>query len=252
MNTRRNFLKNTALAAMGMTLIPETVKATVKENAGSRHVTLKKDSIILFQGDSITDAGRKREAADPNSTDMLGMGYPLFTAASILQKHAGKQPKIYNRGISGNKVFQLRERWETDTLAYRPDILSILIGVNDYWHTLTGGYKGTAEIYENDLRSLLKYTREKLPAVQLIICEPFILKGGSAIKENEWLPMFNDYRIAAKKLAAEFKATFVPFQAAFEEALKTAPASHWSSDGVHPNLPGRQLMAETWLKTTGL
>lgn len=252
MNTRRNFLKSTALAAMGMALIPEIVKASVKENAGSRRVTLKKDSVILFQGDSITDAGRKREAVACNSIDMLGTGYPLLTAASMLKKHAGKQPKIYNRGISGNKVFQLRERWETDTLAFMPDVLSILIGVNDYWHTLTGGYKGTVEVYENDLRSLLEYTKEKLPAVQLVICEPFILKGGSAIKESEWLPMFNDYRLAAKKLATAFSAVFVPFQAAFEEALKAAPASYWSSDGVHPDLPGRQLMAEVWLKATGL
>jgi lysophospholipase L1-like esterase len=146
MNTRRKFLKNTALAGMGMALIPEIVKATVKESTGNKNVILKKDSVILFQGDSITDAGRKRETINYNSIDMLGMGYPLFTAASILKKHADKQPKIYNRGISGNKVFQLRERWEIDTLTFMPNVLSILIGVNDYWHTLTGGYKGTIEV----------------------------------------------------------------------------------------------------------
>jgi lysophospholipase L1-like esterase len=252
MNTRRNFLKNAALAGMGMALIPEIVKASVKENADSKNIVLRKDLVILFQGDSITDAGRKREAAACNSTDMLGMGYPLFTAASILKKHADKQPKIYNRGISGNKVFQLRERWEIDTLAFMPDVLSILIGVNDHWHTLTGGYKGTFEVYENDLRGLLKYTKEKLPFVQLVICEPFILKGGSAIKENEWFPIFDKYRAAAKKLATEFNAIFVPFQTAFDEAIKVAPARYWSADGVHPDLPGRQLMAEVWLKATGL
>jgi lysophospholipase L1-like esterase len=252
MNTRRKFLKTTALAGMGMALIPEIVKATVTESAGNKNVILKKDSVILFQGDSITDAGRKREAVNCNSIDMLGMGYPLFTAASILKKHADKQPKIYNRGISGNKVFQLQERWEIDTLAFMPDVLSILIGVNDYWHTLSGGYKGTIEVYENDLRNLLKYTKEKLPNVQLVICEPFILKGGSAIKESEWLPMFNDYRIAAKKLATEFNTIFVPYQTAFDEAMKAAPARYWSTDGVHPDLPGRQLMAEVWLKATRL
>jgi lysophospholipase L1-like esterase len=252
MNTRRNFLKNTALAGMGMALIPEIVKASVNENSEIQGVSLKKDSIILFQGDSITDAGRKREAVNCNSTDMLGLGYSLFTATSILKKHADKQPKIYNRGISGNKVFQLRERWETDAIAFTPDVLSILIGVNDYWHTLSHGYKGTLEIYENDYRDLLKLTKEKLPNVQLVICEPFILKGGSAIKEDAWLPMFNDYRAAAKKLASEFKAVFVPFQAAFDKAMKVAPTKYWSADGVHPDLPGRQLMADVWLKATGL
>jgi lysophospholipase L1-like esterase len=102
------------------------------------------------------------------------------------------------------------------------------------------------------LRNLLKYTKETLPDVQLVICEPFILKGGSAIKESEWFPMFNDYRIAAKKLATEFKTIFVPYQTAFDEAMKAAPTRYWSADGVHPDLPGRQLMAEVWLKATGL
>jgi lysophospholipase L1-like esterase len=252
MNTRRNFLKNTALAGMGMALLPEIANAAVKEQAQTKKIALKKDSVILFQGDSITDAGRKRDANTCNSIDMLGFGYPLFTAASLLEKHADKQLKIYNRGISGNKVFQLRERWEVDTLAFMPDILSILIGVNDYWHTLTGGYKGTIEIYENDLRNLLKYTKEKLPDLQLVICEPFILKGGSAIKESDWLPMFDAYRAAAKKLATEFSAIFVPYQSAFDGAMKLAPATYWSADGVHPDLPGRQLMAEVWRKATGL
>ncbi|MDR2148079.1 MAG: SGNH/GDSL hydrolase family protein [Tannerella sp.] len=249
MSTRRNFLKNTALAGMGMALIPEIARAAVKENADSQNITLKKDAVILFQGDSITDGGRKREAEICNTIDMLGLGYPLFTAASLLEKHAGKQLKIYNRGVSGNKVFQLRERWDADTLAFTPDVLSILIGVNDYWHTLSENYSGTLEVYENDLHNLLQYTKDKLPNAQLVICEPFILKGGSAIDEEKWLPMFDAYRSAAKKLATEFQAIFVPFQSAFDEAMKHAPATYWSADGVHPGLPGRQLMAEVWLKT---
>jgi lysophospholipase L1-like esterase len=253
MNTRRNFLRNTALAGLGIAFLPDIAKAAVEETtAKNKKIALKKDAVILFQGDSITDASRKREANDCNTIDMLGMGYPLFTATSLLEKQAAKSPKIYNRGISGNKVFQLRERWDTDTLAFKPDVLSILIGVNDYWHTLSGKYDGTIEVYENDYRNLLKYTAEQLPNTQLVICEPFILLGGSAIKEKEWLPMFDAYRVAAKKLAAEFNAVFVPFQSAFNEAVKLAPATYWSADGVHPGLPGRQLMAEVWLKATGL
>ena len=254
MNTRRDFIRKTAWAAAGMAIIPEIANAAVsRHNAlNQQSVTLKRDSVILFQGDSITDAGRKRESNTCNHIDQLGYGYALFTATSILAKHADRQPKIYNRGISGNKVYQLRERWEIDALAFMPDVLSILIGVNDYWHTLTGNYKGTVQTYEDDLRNLLKYTKEKLPKLQLVLCEPFALSGGSAIKDNEWFPMFNDYRASLKKLADEFNAVFVPFQAAFDEAVKKAPATWWSGDGVHPDLPGRQLMAEVWLKATGL
>ena len=254
MNTRRDFLKKAAFAGAGMAMIPHIAEAVVNETymVNTKKVTLKKDSVILFQGDSITDCGRKRESITCNNTDQLGGGYALFTAASILKSQADKQPKIYNRGISGNKVYQLRERWEIDTLSFMPDVLSILIGVNDYWHKLNGKYNGTVEIYENDLRDLLKYTKEKLPNIQLVLCEPFALSGGSAINDAEWFPVFDNYRASLKKLAGEFNAVFVPFQAAFDEAVKVAPATYWSTDGVHPDLPGRQLMAEVWLKATGL
>ncbi|MDR3309501.1 MAG: SGNH/GDSL hydrolase family protein [Tannerella sp.] len=254
MNTRRDFLKRAALAGVGAALIPEIAAAAVREQqfTNAKKITLNKDSVILFQGDSITDCGRKRESISCNNADQLGLGYALFTATGILNRHADKLPKIYNRGISGNKVFQLRERWEIDTLAFMPDVLSILIGVNDYWHTLSSGYKGTVEIYENDLRSLLKYTKEKLPATQLALCEPFAIKGGSAINEDTWFPAFDGYRKSLKKLAAEFDTVFVPFQSAFDEAVKLAPPTYWSADGVHPDLPGRQLMADTWIAATGL
>lgn len=254
MNNRRDFLKKGTMAGLSLMMLPELAKAVVKEQNGvsAPKIQLKKDSVILFQGDSITDSGRNRESNICNTFDQLGSGYALFTATQLLKDHADKQLKIYNRGISGNKVFQLRERWEMETLAFMPDVLSILIGVNDYWHTLGGGYKGTLEIYENDLRALLKYTKEKLPNVQLVLCEPFAVKGGSAIDEPKWFPMFDDYRKALKQIATDFNAVFVPYQSAFDAAMKLAPARYWAADGVHPDLPGRQLMADVWLEATGL
>ncbi|MDR2027012.1 MAG: lysophospholipase, partial [Prevotellaceae bacterium] len=112
--------------------------------------------------------------------------------------------------------------------------------------------KGTLDIYENDLRGLLQYTKDKLPDVQLVLCEPFALRGGSAIDEAKWFPAFDGFRKSLKKLAGEFNTVFVPFQSGFDEAMKLAPARYWSADGVHPDLPGRQLMADMWLEATGL
>ncbi|MDR1336587.1 MAG: SGNH/GDSL hydrolase family protein [Tannerella sp.] len=254
MNTRRDFLKKGALAGMGMMTLPGLAGAAVngRNGANAPKIALKNDSVILFQGDSITDSGRNRESNVCNTPEQLGGGYALFTAAQLLKTHADKRLKIYNRGISGNKVFQLRDRWETDALAFMPDVLSILIGVNDFWHSLTGGYKGTVEVYENDLRALLTYTKNKLPNVQLVLCEPFALRGGSAIDEPKWFPAFDGFRESLAKLAGEFKAVFVPFQSGFDAAVKVAPARYWSTDGVHPDLPGRQWMADMWLEATGL
>ncbi|MDR2389843.1 MAG: SGNH/GDSL hydrolase family protein, partial [Tannerellaceae bacterium] len=213
---------------------------------------LKKDAVILLQGDSITDAGRERENNLSNSLPMLGTGYSLFLAGKLLSSKADRQLKIYNRGVSGNKVYQLRERWEMECLALRPEVVSILIGVNDFWHTLTGGYKATVEVYEEDYRNLLAYTLEKLPGVQLVIGEPFALRGGAAVEDARWFPAFDAYREVARKLAGEFNAVFVPYQAGFEAAIRLASTRYWSYDGVHPDLPGRQLMADLWLEATGL
>ena len=254
MKTRREFLKKGALAGLSLTMLSELAKAIVHEQNGvvATKINLKKDSVILFQGDSITDGGRNKESNVSNTPDQLGNGYALFTSTQLLKTHADKQLKIFNRGISGNKVYQLRERWEAEALAFSPDVLSILIVVNDFWHTLTGGYNGTVEMYDNDLRALLKLTKDRLPNVQLVLCEPFAVKGGTAIEESKWFPKFDAYRLAMKKLSDEFSAVFVPFQSAFDEALKLAPASYWANDGVHPGLPGRQLMADVWLEATGV
>ncbi|MDR2027769.1 MAG: lysophospholipase, partial [Prevotellaceae bacterium] len=104
MNTRRNFLKKGALAGMGMMMLPELVRAAVNRENGvnAPKISLKNSRVILFQGDSITDCGRKRESNVCNVHEQLGSGYPLFTATQLLKTHADRQLKIYNRGVSGN------------------------------------------------------------------------------------------------------------------------------------------------------
>lgn len=204
------------------------------------------DATILFQGDSITDAGRSRKTADtPNDPGALGGGYASLAAAALLEDAGATPPRIFNRGISGHKVFQLEERWDRDTLALQPDVLSILIGVNDIWHTKSHGYDGTVEVYERDYSALLTRTREALPEVRLIVCEPFVLRCGAV--DGSWFPEFDEYRAAAKRVAEAHGADFVAFQSAFDAALAEHPAEHWAPDGVHPSAAGAALMAKEWL-----
>ncbi len=201
---------------------------------------------ILFQGDSITDAGRDRKReSNANDARALGNGYVLFAASQLLADRADAGLKIYNRGISGNKVFQLAERWDKDCIALKPHIVSILIGVNDIWHTLNGQYDGTVETYEKDYRALLGRTQRELPGVRLVVCEPFVLRCGAV--NNKWFPAFDGYRAAARRVATDFHSLFVPFQAMFDKAVQVAPPAHWAADGVHPTLAGASLMARTWL-----
>ena len=248
---RRNFLIKTAATGTTALLLPKIVHAAMNETASTsaaKRYKLSKGDVILFQGDSITDAGRKREdEATPNSPSAFGVGYALFTAASLLANHPDDGLNLYNRGISGNKVFQLAERWDNDCLALKPNILSILIGVNDFWHTKTGGYTGTVETYATDYQKLISQTKSALPNVKIVILEPFIIRGGAALG-NTWETDFAPYRNTAKKIASDNGLIFVPLQSVFNEALNHAPANYWGKDGVHPSIAGAQLMSQAWLK----
>lgn len=246
-NSRRNFLKKAALTGFAAISIPEILSAAMSEGSVKK-IQLAKDSVVLFQGDSITDAGRNREDNGFNTAKVLGTGYAMLAAADLLAEYPSLNLKVYNRGISGNKVYQLAERWEKDCLELKPDVLSILIGVNDFWHKLNGNYSGTIDIYINDFVALLKRTRKSFPNVKLIIGEPFAVPGIKAV-DAKWYPEFYEYQVAAREIAAQFGAALIPYQKIYDEAQKQAPGVYWTGDGVHPTLAGAQLMAEAWTET---
>jgi lysophospholipase L1-like esterase len=247
---RRTFLKASGTAVGLSTLLGlsgTSTTAAAEAWPPTARSLIRDGDVVLFQGDSITDAGRSREkGAEANNQPGMGSGYAWLAGAELLVDRPKAGLKVYNRGISGNKVFQLAERWQTDCLDLKPNLLSILIGVNDFWHTLDGKYNGTVEVYERDYRALLNRTRKALPKVKLVICEPFVLRCG-VVNEN-WFPQFDGYRAAAGRVAKDFHATFIPFQAMFDQAIKYAPPERWAKDGVHPTADGASLMAQNWLR----
>ena len=246
-NSRRNFLRTAALSTLAATSIPEIVAAAYKPT-GSKKITLTNEDIILFQGDSITDARRKKDDTNSNSPAALGTSYPFLATAEMLYRFPGKSLKCYNKGVSGNKVYQLADRWQADCLDLKPTVLSILVGVNDFWHTLVNGYTGTIKTYRDDYKTLLDRTKQALPDVKLIIGEPYAVIGVKSV-DDKWYPAFNDYRAAAREIADSFGAVFIPYQEIYDKAQKSAPGSYWTIDGVHPSLAGAKLMAEAWLQT---
>jgi lysophospholipase L1-like esterase len=247
--SRRSFIKRTGVASAA-TIAALSEASTSRALEGfepASRALIGKGDVVLFQGDSITDAGRSREKATvSNEQPGMGSGYAWLAAAELLVERGEDALSFYNRGISGNKVYQLAERWKEDCLDIKPNVLSILIGVNDLWHKLNGKYDGTLEIYERDYRALLERTRKALPGVKLVVCEPFVLRCGGV--NDKWFPEFDGYRAAAKKIAKHFRARFVPFQTMFSEAVKHAPPEHWASDGVHPTPAGASLMAYFWIR----
>lgn len=193
---------------------------------------------VLFQGDSITDGNRGR-SADPNH--ILGHGYQFIIGAKFGAAFAPLGLEFFNRGVSGNTVLDLQKRWEKDTLELKPDVLSILIGVNDQSHGVP------VEQYEQVYDELLTQARAANPKLRLVLCEPFTLPVG-AKKENwdTWRSGIQARQEAVARLAAKHHAILVRFQSVFDAACKIAPAEHWIWDGVHPTYSGHQIMADEW------
>lgn len=201
--------------------------------------------VLLFQGDSITDTGRSREADVPANVG-LGTGYALMTAAELLASQPEKDWQIYNRGISGNRVVDLYARWKIDALNLCPDVLSILIGVNDTWHEKNNRNGVEVERYDMIYRMLLDWTKKVLPETKLILMEPFVLVTGAV--EADWVADIDARRQVVKKIAADYGAVFLPLQEMFNEACKLAPMEYWLRDGVHPTAAGHKLITDAWLK----
>ncbi len=237
--SRRDFLQQ-GTAALACTVLP----------AMRRRAAARSSRRVLFQGDSITDAGRDRAVTGPNDPRGLGDGYPMLLAAELDRRYPALAPEVLNRGVSGNTVTDLVARWQADTIALAPDVLSILIGVNDIWHTRTGSYHGTVEKYRDGYAALLTATRQALPAVRLVILEPFVLVTGAV--SADWFPEFDRYRDAARQVARGARATFIPLHDMFQQLAKQAPPSYWLRDGVHPTLAGHQAIAGEWIRAVRL
>ncbi|WP_184543210.1 SGNH/GDSL hydrolase family protein [Mucilaginibacter sp. FT3.2] len=243
-DNRRSFIKKITLAGAAALTVPQMVSAAdMQEELNTDDATSK---TILFQGDSITDGGR---STDTDWNHVYGQDYDYLITARMNYDYPERDFKFFNRGISGNTVGDLAARWQKDTLDIKPDLLSILIGVNDVYGVIVKGGKATAEDFGNTYDGLLAQTKKALPNVQLVLCEPFILNVGMVSKDPEtWTREVQKRQPIVKQLAIKYNALYVPFQQAFDKALLKAPATHWIWDGVHPMPAGHELMAREWLK----
>ncbi len=209
---------------------------------------LEANDLILFQGDSITDAGRGRDGLHRNGN--LGQGYAQMTAATLLADHPTLALGFLNRGISGDRVTSLMARWKADCLNLKPTVVSILIGINDIWHEFGTGTGTSIEKYSRYYRELLQDTRDALPDVRLVLCEPFVTRCG--VVGAPWLPVLKEQQDIVRQLVGDFGAKHVPFQTMFDAACNEAPADYWAGDGVHPSLAGHQRMARLWIESIGM
>ena len=216
---------------MRINLIAFLISLTMAATAAEPIAAFTPGARILFQGDSITDGNRGRNA-DPNH--ILGHGYVFIIAARHGAAFPDAKLDFMNRGVSGNTVLDLEKRWQKDTLDLKPDVLSILIGVND------DGKHVALDQYEQVYDKLLTDARAANPKLKLVLGEPFVKPTG---KVSEGIRKRQE---VVARLAQKYGAALVHCQRVFDEAAKRAPADYWIWDSVHPTYRGHQLMADEW------
>ena len=192
---------------------------------------------ILFQGDSITDAGRDRR----NYHDM-GNGYPKYASALISQAFPEKEIEFINLGIGGNRTDQLFDRLYLDGIKLEPDIISILIGINDIWHRHGAEYIETTDAQvATNYRAILERIKKQTNA-KIVILSPFLLDNE---QKEAWRPELESILPIIRSLADEFADAYIPLDKLFAEALKTQPEpKFYSADGVHPNTNGAEFIGK--------
>ena len=206
--------------------------------------------LILFQGDSITDCGRNRE--DLTST---GTGYAHMVTGQL----GCGAPGVYtfvNKGISGNRIVDVYARIKADIINLKPDVVSVLIGVNDVWHELGGKCNGvSAEKFEKIYDLLIEEILQALPDIKIMIMEPFVLEGKATAATAEEPHRWNYFKdevplraAAAKRIAKKYNLPYITLQDKFDEACQQAPAAYWLRDGVHPTPMGHWIIKNAWME----
>ena len=198
---------------------------------------------ILFFGDSITDAGRNRDAK-PGDQNGWGGGYVHQIAAYLSAQDPADELVFSNKGVSGNRIYDLEARLQSDVLDEEPDIVSILIGINDVWRRFDKGLESPVEEFAAAYHRVCK--KISADGAQLVLLEPFVLPVPD--DRREWRADLDPKIQVVRDLAREFEATLVPLDGIFAAASCQREPAFWAHDGVHPSPAGHALIARAWIE----
>jgi len=243
--SRRDFIRKIGISGLAAMSLPKIISAT-NSMERSQDSGKSKGLTFLFQGDSITEGNR---TYDNDWNHIMGNGYAYIIASRLWYDYPDKDLMFYNRGISGNRVKDIDARWQQDTLDLKPDVVSILIGVNDVLAMIKNNNPDSIEKFEETYKRILDKTKDALPNTLVVLCEPFILPLGWVNEKTEiWQTEILKRQIIVRKLAETYHTVFVELQEPFNNACQKAPANYWIWDGVHPMPAGHELIARLWIK----
>lgn len=218
---------------------------------------------VLYIGDSITDGNWGGGGGRPSSERALwdmnhiyGHGFMFLCAAHYMSLYPEKEYEFFNRGISGNSLYDLEKRWQNDVLDIKPDVLSVLVGINDILSLQKADQRASFDFkaWDKKYRELLDKARQANPRLKIVLASPFITPTGKMAKEvnfEEYKQMINQCISIVEKIAKDYDAVYLPYQQMFDQVLKATPTSqnaYWIWDGVHPTTAGHQRMADMWIQ----
>lgn len=263
MQKRRSFLASAAISACaaGVATLSGHAAPETNENKAMTSVAcavdgynyqkpaLKQGSRLLFIGDSITDMNWGRNESDRNH--YLGHSYVFLLAGRLGVEMPDAKLDIYNRGKSGNAVWQLRKRWQKDAVDMKPDLLTILIGTNDIGQGLRKPKdKITPAAFEADYRFILDASRKANPELRLVLLDPFVLPTGGLKNQKAYSvrrALTDELRVVVAKLAKDYDAVHIKTQDIFDKAAKASAPEYFIWDGIHPLPAGHELIARHWI-----
>ena len=204
---------------------------------------IKPNSRILFQGDSVTDAGRDRE----DFISLAPGSYPAMVAERFRALYPELPVEFLNRSVSGDTSEMMAARWQTDCMDLQPDIVSVLVGINDTWRACDGGAYTSPEKYVQNLSQVLDQV--KSIHAQIIIMTPFLLPAEDKLRLRDDL---NGKLAAIRSLAEKYADVFVELDKTFQTLVSLgAPWNRFTPDGIHPNERGCEIIADRWLQEVG-
>ena len=228
-------------------------------------ISMAKGHRVLFIGDSITDGAWGNSNVWNASTDernqwdmnhIYGHGYMMITASHYQALYPEAGWTFWNRGISGNSLADLKDRWQHDVLELQPDVVSILIGTNDVEQAMNEGRTIDTEVWGNQYRQLLDMVLDQNPDTKFVLCTPFVAKAGQRGEANNYdqreqmiASLVNIINIICQDYPS---ATLVPFDKLVQQTICSTPnlpVSYWIWDGIHPTPAMHYRMAELWMNT---
>lgn len=216
-------------------------------------MNLPAPSRLVFIGDSITDAGRDQTSGEPSPWSAnfgLGTGYVSLVWAWLVAAYPEKRIRLYNKGVSGNNVRDLEARWEADVTGLEPDVLCVMIGINDVWRQfdvpMRPDHQVQPDVYRATLERVLARTRPKLK--QLYLASPYYIEPN---RDEPMRKRMDEYGQIVKELAASHGAVFIDVQAAFDAALEHVHPTSLGWDRIHPGAHGHMIIARAFLKAFG-